>query len=292
MKHIKTDSIATQTKEWFGTLVRGLAIRHDVAGPDIRRVKVEKYEQQLVEEFTQRAKAAIKAQELVLATDELDGYCTLAAEELIRIPQILAAHKAGELATDTLRQLPLYPMYRDYFNENPSLVYEVIVAAAQDLSKPNSGEQDRTTDRLSQPGHPKQPASKATRARIELQVLGLACADDAWGAPFGTVAKDAYITDCTLRVRKNARRAIRVGDLNAPAKDLDNICWVAACEAYLLRSLRAAKDAGKLTEQQIRAMPIYGPYHEYFDIGVQLAAMAQNVASSAGVSIRPPGAKN
>ncbi|HZR18722.1 MAG TPA: hypothetical protein VFE51_15630 [Verrucomicrobiae bacterium] len=290
MKQINADSITKDTKAWFGTLMQGLAIRHDLAGPEIKRVSVETYKQQLIDEITRQAKAAIKAKELELATDDLAGYCTLAAEELIRIRQIRAAHKSGELSTEVLKQLPLYPGFQDYFDENPDLFYDELVAAAKELF--NLRKDDAGTDSLSQPGHPKHPVSKATRGWIEVQVLGLACADDAWGARFGTVAKDVYITDCTLRLRKNARHAIRIGDLNAPAEDLDKICWVAACEAYLLRSLKAAKDAGKLTEQQIRAMPIYGPYHEYFEIGSQLAAMAQNVAGSAGVSIQPPGAKN
>jgi hypothetical protein len=271
-------------------MMQGLAIRHDISGPEISRVSVDPYKQQLIEQLTHCAKRAIEARELVLPADELVIYCVLAAEELIRIRQIRAAHKSGELPTHTLRQLPLYQAFRDYFEENPSLIYNELIAATQELY--NLGKDGAGTDSLSQPGHPKHPVSKATRDWIEVQVLGLACAEDAWGMPFGTVAKDVYITDCTLRVRKNARHAIRIGDLNAPAEDLDKICWVAACEAYLLRSLRAAKDAGKLTEQQIRAMPIYGPYHEYFDIGLQLAAMAQNVAGSAGVSIQPPGAKN
>jgi hypothetical protein len=290
MKQINADSITTDTKAWFGTLMQSLAIRHDIAGPEIKRVSVETYKQQLIVEITRRVKAAIKAQDLELATADLAGYCTLAAEELIRIRQIRAAHKAGELPTETLRQLPLFPAYQRYFEETSSLIYEELVAATQELI--TSENPDNGAEPLSPPGHPTHAVSKATRDWIELQVLGLACADDAWGAPFGAVSKDAYITDCTLRVRKNARRAICIGDLKTPAEDIDKICWVAACEAYLLRSLKAAKDAGKLTDQQIKAMPIYGPYHEYFEIGFQLAAMAQNVASSAGVSLRPPGAKN
>src|SRR4051812_30235582 len=109
MKEIKADSITIAAKVWFGTLMQSLAIRHDIAGPEIKRVAIATYKQQLVEEITQRAKVAIKAQQLVLATADLDGYCILAAEELIRIRQIRAAHEAGELPTETLRQLPLFP---------------------------------------------------------------------------------------------------------------------------------------------------------------------------------------
>lgn len=265
-------------------------MRHDITGPDIRHVNVEEYKQQLIEDFRSQSRAATAAKALECTSDEMEIYGRLAAEELIRIRQIGAAHKAGELPTEVLRQLPAYEAFRDYFEEAPSLVHDEVIAAAKHLVE--SVDEDADSEPLSQPGHPKYPVSKPTREWMEFQALGLACVDDAWGAPFGTVPQEDYVTDSTLRIRRNARRAIRSGQLQVPAEDIDNICWVAACEAYLLRSLRAAMDSGELSYQEIKRMPIFGAYHEYFEKGAALIATAEGLAAAAGLPIRPPDARN
>lgn len=290
MDRIKTESITPATKAWFGNQIQSLATRHDITGPDIRHVKAEEYKHQLIEGFNFRARAAASAQELACTTAELEIYCRLAAEELIRIRQIRAAYKAGELPVGVLRQLPVYEAFRDYFDEAPSLIRDEVIAAAKELFKSDS--EDADSEPLSQPGHPTHPVSKETRQWMEFQALGLACADDAWGAPFGTVPQEDYVTDSTLRIRRNARRAIGMGELHVNADDIDNICWVAACEAYLLRSLRAAMESGELSFGEVKRMPIYGPYHEYFENESGLIGMAEHLAAAAGLVIRPPDAKN
>jgi hypothetical protein len=127
---------------------------------------------------------------------------------------------------------------------------------------------------------------------MELQALGLALADDAAGAPVGSLRRDHYITDAALRIRKKARRAIGIGDLTVPAEDVDKICWVVACEAYLLRGLKAQKQAGELTEEDIQKMPIYGPYKDYFETGSDLVRMAISIGVAVGQPIQPRGARN
>jgi hypothetical protein len=164
------------------------------------------------------------------------------------------------------------------------------MAAVRDLESAEA--ESFGSEPLSQPGHPTHPLSRETRAWLELQALGLACADDAYGAPFGTVPRDDYITDSTLRIRERARRAIHIGDLNVHPEDVDKICWVAACEAYLLRSLKASKQAGEISDQDIRKMPIYEPYKDYFEKGSGLAALATSIATAAGQPIQPPAAQN
>lgn len=285
MQRITADSIAPAAKAWFGNQIQSLAMRHDLSGPNVSHIRVGEYKRQLVDELRSRARAAADAKELQLAQGEIDVYCRLAAKETIRIRQIRAAYRGGKLPADVLRKLPAYDAFRDYFEETSSLVRSEVIAAAQDLFK--SDKEDTDPEPLSQPGHPKYPVSKATREWMEIQAMGLACADDAWGAPFGTVPQEAYVTDSALRIRRDARRAIRSGELQVPADDVDNICWVAACEGYLLRSLRAAMDSGKLSYLDVKRMPIYGPYHEYFEKGPGLIAMAEGLAAAVGLPTRP-----
>jgi len=284
MKKITVDAIDPITKVWFGNQIQSLAMQHDLVGPNISLVRIDEYTGQIIGEIRSRARIAANAQELALAMDGMDTYCRLAAAELIRIRQIRAAHKAGELPNETLRQLPVYTAFCDYFEEAPSLVYAELKVVAQELLE--SDEHDANSEPLSQPRHPAHPVSKLTRTWMELQTLGLACADDAGGAPFDTATRDAYVMECALRIRKNARRAIRIGELYVTTEDVDKVCWVAASEAYLLRSLKAARDSGKLSDQEIKLMPIYGTYHEYFENGTAFAAAATQIASTAGLPPR------
>jgi hypothetical protein len=290
MKKIRPDSIAPETRAWFGNQIQNLALRHDLAGPAITRVRRGKYMKELVKQFRARALAAINARELVITTEEADIFCREAAKELIDIRQTRADHESGKLPTELMRQLPAYAAFPHYLNEAPSLVLGQLMEVVRDLEKAEA--ESFGAEPLSQPRHPTHPLSQETRAWIELQALGLACADDAYGAPFGSVPREDYITESALRIREKARRAIRIGDLNVPTEDIDNICWVAACEAYLLRSLQAGLQAGEISDQDIKKMPIYGPYKDYFEKGSSLAAMATRIAAAAGQPIRPSGEQN
>ena len=264
-------------------------MRHDLAGPGIGRLRRGKYTKQLVREFRTRALAAIQAGEIDVSSSELDFFCAQAANDLIRIREIRAAHEAGRLPTQVMQQLPAYAAFKAYLDEEPSLVMCETIAAALGMEKLNEEEVDPKP--LAQPRHPKYPLSTETRAWMDVRALGLALADDTGGPAVGNIAKEDYITDSALRVRKQVRHAISIGDLVVPPMDVDHICWTVACEAYLLRSLKAAKQAGELTLEDIKKMPIYVAYRDYFEIGADLVAGAMRIAAIVE-QIRPPGAQN
>jgi hypothetical protein len=291
MRKISPESIPPEVKAWFGKQIEHTAMRHDLAGPQIARVRRGKYMKELVREFESRAMAAREAGVLVTSTEELDVFCKRAAREVIAIRQTRADHRSGKLPTEVMRQLPAYAAFRAYLDEAPALVLcELMAAMTRELEK-QKGE-DVDSPPLAQPDHPSHPVSPETRAWMELQALGLALADDTGGAPFGNAPRDDYITHSALRIREKAWQAIAIGDLNVPAEDVDNICWVVACEAYLLRSLKAQKQAGELTDEDIAKMPIYGPYRDYFEIGADLVAMTMSIAAAMGQPNQPPGAQN
>jgi hypothetical protein len=289
MKRISPESISPEVRAWFGKQIEHTAVRHDLAGPDITRVRRGKYMKELVREFESRAVAARETGELATSGEELALFCKRAARELIAIRQIRADHSSGKLPTEVMRQLPAYVGFKAYLEEDPALVLSELMAATRELQKPKVEDVDSSP--LAQPDHPSHPVSPQTRAWMELHALGLALADDTGGAPFGNAPKDDYITNSALRIREKARRAIAVGDLTVPAEDVDKICWVVACESYLLRSLKAHKQAGELTDKDIMNMPIYGPYRDYFEAGSDLIAMAKSIAAAVG-QIQPPVAQN
>lgn len=264
-------------------------MRHDLSGPQIGSARPSEYIKELKREFKERAVAANNSGEIRVCVDQMDLLCEHAARDLVRIREIRAAHAAGKLPTEAMRQLPAYAAFKAYLDEDPSLVISETIAAALDLQKVN--EEDVDSMPLSEPGQPKHPVSRETRAWMELRAQGLALADDTSGPACGSIPREDYITDSAMRVRKQAQRAISIGDLNVPALDVDDICWTVACEAYLLRSLKAAKRAGELTDEDIRKMPIYGSYKLYFESGEALVASAMSIAAIVD-QIRPPGGQN
>jgi hypothetical protein len=290
MNKISPESIRPEVRAWFGEQIEHIAMRHDLVGPQISRVRRGKYRKELVKELKARALAAREAREPVISDEELDIFCEQAARDLIDLRQTRADHKSGKLPTQLMRQLPAYAAFPQYLDEAPTLVLAELMAAARDMQEPKRENVD--SEPLAQPDHPTHPPSPHTRAWMELHALGLALADDAGGAPFGSVPRDDYITDSALRIREKARRALTSGDLIVPAEDIDKICWVVACEAYLLRSLTAAKQAGELTDEDIRKMPIYGPYKDYFEIGSNLVGMATSIAAAVGQPAQPQGGQN
>ncbi len=290
MKKVSPTSIPLEVRAWFANQIQHIAMHHDLAGPQISRVRRGKYLKELIKEFNVRALAASETGELAISPEERELFCKRAARDLIAIRQVRADHESGKLPTDLMRQLPAYAAFKDYLDEAPALVMSELMAAARDLEKPEREEPDATP--LWQPGHPSHPPSPAARAWMELQALGLALADDTAGAPVGSVPREDYITDSALRIRDKARRATGIGDLSVPAEDVDKICWVVACEAYLLRTLQAQKQAGELSEEEIKRMPIYGPYKDYFEVASDLVTMAMNIGAAVGQPIRPRGARN
>lgn len=290
MQNITPESISPHVRGWFGTQIEHLAMRHDLAGPQIAHVRQGKYKIELRREFGRRALVAIKNKEIALSAVELDCCCERAATELIRIREIRAAHAAGQLSTEVMRQLPVYAAYKAYLDEDSFLVMCEVMAVALDLK--NQPVEEVADKPLAQLSHPTHPISAETQAWMEVRTIGLALADDTGGPSFGNISRKDYIKDAALRVRNQARLAIRIGDLNAPAEDLDQICWTVAREAYLLRSLKAAEQAGELTHEDIQKMPTYGPYKDYFELGDALVAMAESIGAAVGQPIKSQDVQN
>jgi hypothetical protein len=290
MKEMSPESISHETRAWFGNQIQRVATRHDLAGPHISRLRRSLYRKQLVHELRTRAKAAVEAGTLLVSVKELDRYCKRAAAELITLREIRAAHASGALTTEAMRQLPAYSAFQDYLDEAPPLVYAELMAMVRE--RLNAEPESIDPEPLSQPDHPAHPPSAQTRAWMELQAFALASADDAWGPVFGSVPQDDYITDSALRIRRRARRAVAIGDLQVLPEDLDQVCWVAAGEAFLLRSLKAARQNGELSDQEIRQMPIYGPYKEYFQESSNLVGLAAKIAAAAGLPVMQPKERN
>jgi hypothetical protein len=290
MKKVSPKSVPPEVRAWFGNQIQHIAMHHDLAGPQIGRVRRGRYFQELVKDLRARALTARETGQLAITAEELDLFCKRAARELMAIRRIRADHESGKLPTDLMRQLPAYAAFKDYLDEAPTLVLSELMTAARNLDKPKNEELDLTP--LCLPDHPAHPVSSQVRSWMELHALGLALADDTGGPVFGTVSKEDYITNSALRIRAKARRAVRGGDLSVPTEDLDKICWVVAGEAYLLRSLQAQKQAGQLTKADIKRMPIYGPYKDYFEMGSDLVSMAMNIGAALGQPIPPRGARN
>ena len=285
MKKLIADAITPTTKAWFGDQIQALALRHDLAGPDIGRVRLLRYTKDLVKELTKRGLAAIRDGILALPPEHLNALCRRAARELITIRQIRAAHEAGSLSTKDMRRLPAYAAFKDYLDENPSLIFSDLVSAVRDAwsSPPEPiGSADSA--------HPVQamaPASPPARDWLQSQIIGLATVDDIWGPACASLSEEAYLAHCAQRLRTNAVRALRSGDLEVPAEQVEPLCRWAAAEALAIRRLKANSKSGGVQDG-----PLYETYKEYFEQGPEWAEMASTIAALAEAPPEPPGNPN
>lgn len=174
MKQTAMDAADSEFRFWFGGQIRKLALQHDLGGPHISRVQKPDYRKQLITQIRTRALAATAAQELNAPLTDLDQLCQLAADELIRIREIRYAHETGKLPTEALRQLPIFPAYRDYFEEAPLLVLRELVETLRERRRSESNE---SPPELSPPPASKEsggPISHQTREWLTAQVIGFA----------------------------------------------------------------------------------------------------------------------
>lgn len=102
MKNLKVTILQT-VRTWFGDQIQAVALKHDLDGPDISRVRLLRYSRMLVKEFKTRVLVASKQRILSIPHGLEDALCRRAARELIAIRRIRADHEAGRLSTEAMQ---------------------------------------------------------------------------------------------------------------------------------------------------------------------------------------------
>lgn len=259
--------VSPETKHWFGNRMQLIAIMHDLAGPDISLVELERYRNEVAAEICRGALAAHATGKLVLELADLDALCQSAAEELIGIRQIRNAHAQGKLPTQTLKRLPAYTAFQQYFDEDPHLVWQGVAAAlAQQEERPDgpSASLPHVQVASNLPGT-KKSFSVKTEQWLETQVLAFAIAEDMADKPSTNVDDNKYACDSAQCFWNNIHHAIQIGNLTIARDDVDDLCRHAAAKVLKLRQLKVAFANGQISRQKLKKFPEYQKYREYLE---------------------------
>ena len=290
MKKLTVTPISPTTKAWFGDQIQEIALRHDLAGPDIGRVRLLRYTRDLMKELKASALTAIKNGILAVPREQLDALCQRACRELIVIRQIRAAHEAGSLQTEVMRQLPLYAAFHDYLDENPSLLFSELVSAVRDVWDSQREAIGSVPDLESAKATP--PDSPAVQEWLHLQIVGLATADDMWGPAFPLALEKEYVLECVQRFLINVQRALGTGDITLRTEQVVPLCHWAAAEAVSIRWLKAARAGGVISQETLTLEALYAVYRHYFEESPEWTQMAKAVAEAAESQPEPPDNRN
>jgi hypothetical protein len=111
---------------------------------------------------------------------------------------------------------------------------------------------------------------------LAVRILGLLMAQDMEGRPSAAVTKDQYIQESAGRIRSHVIQAIRIGDISIRQEQIDELCKLAATEAYAVRSLKEARASGRISKRKMRRLPLYRRYQDFLDDSPKLLEIVAN----------------
>lgn len=261
------------TQKWLSEKQMLLAMKHDIGGPDLRRVSEPEYRQQLARQMYRCAMAAHLAGEIVLPRQGMDALWGLLGWEIIQMRQRKKQYQAGEITKAELRRWEAFETHRAYFDDDHSLMTAAIL--------------DDTLDSYQE----KQPVAKtsgiATSVHAEAvaevvapaQTAELRAADEEWSKrlvysaamlgdyydiPCQGISERAYGEQIASHLESVIHAAIQHQNISAPSSGVKQHAQQLAAEVWQIRRLHEAWAAGKLSDQALKCLPLYHKYHVYF----------------------------
>lgn len=132
--------------------------------------------------------------------------------------------------------------------------------------------------------------SPELRTWLEQRILVFAVKEDVNG-PFDPEANgDVYIANSAAEFREAILEGIKAKEIFIPLEDVDELARRAASEAYVVRGFNEAWLRGEITEKDLRKIPLYSSYCEYFGRSLRVLALAWDIAGLAAEHMEPPAA--
>lgn len=95
-------------------------------------------------------------------------------------------------------------------------------------------------------------------------ILQLALAEDLTGPRCLEVGRDEYLTHVATHLREPVGRAFREAGIAIGDDKRDEICRALAGEVFVIRGLKEARQRGEISIKDIRHLPFYPIYKDYF----------------------------
>lgn len=96
-------------------------------------------------------------------------------------------------------------------------------------------------------------------------ILQLALAEDLTGPRCLEVERDEYLAHVATQLREPVGRSFREAGVAIDGDKRDEICRAVAGEMFVIRGLKEAQQRGEISVKDIRHLPFYPVYKEYFD---------------------------
>jgi hypothetical protein len=129
------------------------------------------------------------------------------------------------------------------------------------------------------------PLSPRTEKYIQAQMLAFALLDDVLGppCPHSQNAIDEYIAKAAIRIRESIVRGIHASAVDVPADYVDELANRCGSEVFVIRCCKDARKNGILTRKELRQMPLYPTYKNYFNDHPSMTEAALETFRAAGI---------
>jgi hypothetical protein len=118
--------------------------------------------------------------------------------------------------------------------------------------------------------------SARTTAWMNNQIVAFALVEDLCGIPCpdGKIAVDNYIAKSAPRIREAIVHGLQKSEIDIHLDYISDLSKRSASEALIIRSFKEARARGLVSQKELRNMPLYRAYKEYFNNHRSLANAA------------------
>ena len=136
------------------------------------------------------------------------------------------------------------------------------------------------------------PISPEIRKLLPKPILDFVLLEDLTGPLCLHVKREEYVEESAERLRDPLLQSLRDGGITATDDQMKEVCRRAASEAFIVRGLNEARIVGEISIEQIRELPFYALYKDYFEQTPETMKRALNLAFAAVQSTLRQGTNN
>jgi len=125
------------------------------------------------------------------------------------------------------------------------------------------------------------PILPEIRKLLPKPILELVLLEDLTGPPFLHAERGEYNKHLAERLREPLLKLTRDAGITVSDEQMAEVCRLAASEAFVIRGLNEARIVGEIPIEQIRELPFYALYKDYFEQTPEIMERALNLALAA-----------
>jgi len=125
------------------------------------------------------------------------------------------------------------------------------------------------------------PISPEIRKLLPTAILDFVLVEDLTGPACLHVERGEYVKQLAERLREPLLKLTGDAGITVTEEQMAEVCRLAASEAFVIRGLNEARIVGEIPIEQIRELPFYNLYKEYFEQTPEIMERALELAFAA-----------